>query len=74
MDKIFAKPFVGTMLGHSDAISTLSKCPSSLTKILSGSFDGEIRCWDVTNRSTLFSVNLHENAVKGITFSNDGHR
>ncbi|KRX08346.1 WD40-repeat-containing domain [Pseudocohnilembus persalinus] len=74
MDKMFAKPFVGTMQGHSDAISVLSKCASSLSKCLSGSFDGEVRCWDMTNRETVFSLNLHKNAVKGLSFSNDGHR
>lgn len=52
----------------------MSKCHSSLTKTLSGSFDGEVICWDVANRQSLFSLNLHKNAVKGISFSNDGHR
>lgn len=47
------------MQGHSDAISILAKCQCSLTKFLSGSFDGEIRGWDVSERKNLFSLNAH---------------
>lgn len=59
MDKIFAKPFVGCLVGHSDSISVMAKCPNNLVKIVSGSFDGEIKAWDISNRSNLFSINAH---------------
>jgi WD repeat and SOF domain-containing protein 1 len=48
MDKIFAKPYLGCLNGHSDSISVLSKSRNNLIKILSGSYDGEIRAWDVS--------------------------
>ena len=58
-EKIFAKPFIGNLNGHSDAISVLAKCPSNLIKLLSGSYNGEIISWDVSTRSTLFTLNAH---------------
>lgn len=54
MDKIFAKPFVGCLTGHSDSISVLSKCPTNLVKLLSGAFDGEVAGWDLSERRRLF--------------------
>jgi WD40 repeat protein len=35
------------MAGHSDGISVLSKCPLTLSKVISGAHDGEIRVWDL---------------------------
>jgi WD repeat and SOF domain-containing protein 1 len=43
MDKIFAKPFLGALTGHSDGVVALSKSPTMMTNFLSGSFDGEIK-------------------------------
>ncbi len=72
IQKIFSKPFVGNLSGHTDAISILCKSPMSMTNFVSGSFDGEIRFWDLSLRKTLFNINAHENHVKGIAFSNSG--
>jgi len=71
---MFAKPFLGALSGHSDSVSVISKCPSSLVKIVSGTFDGEIRAWDVSERRSIFSLNAHKQQVKGISFSRDGQR
>jgi len=43
-----------------------------LTQVISGSFDGEIRYWDLTERKTLFNLNAHNGIVKGLTFVDDG--
>ena len=47
LNKIFAKPFVAALPGHSDGISVLAKCPLVLNKAISGAHDGEIRVWDL---------------------------
>jgi len=73
MDKIFAKPFIGNLSGHTDGISCMSKSPISLTNYISGSFDGEVRFWDLSTRKTIFAVDAHPKVVKGLVFSNDGH-
>lgn len=57
------------MQGHSDAISLFSKNPNHLTNILSGSFDGEIKAWDLSHRKLLFSINAHEHMIKGLCFA-----
>lgn len=38
--QIFARPFVGAMDGHIDAISCMAKNPSYLKGVFSGSMDG----------------------------------
>ncbi|KAM5552140.1 hypothetical protein ABKV19_026813 [Rosa sericea] len=50
LDKIFAKPFVGAMDGHIDAISCMAKNMNHLVGIFSGSMDGDIRLWDIASR------------------------
>ena len=60
------------MQGHSDAISVFAKNPNHLTNILSGSFDGEIKAWDLSHRKNIFSINSHEHMVKGLTFARNG--
>ncbi|KAL4477426.1 hypothetical protein ABPG74_002576 [Tetrahymena malaccensis] len=74
LDKMFAKPFLGCLTGHSDSISVITKCPNSLVKVISGTFDGELRAWDISERKTLFSLNAHKQSIKGVTFSRDGQR
>jgi WD repeat and SOF domain-containing protein 1 len=73
MDKIFAKPFVGNLSGHTDGISCMSKSPIVLTNFISGSFDGEIRFWDLSTRKTVFNIDAHPKIVKGLAFSHTGH-
>lgn len=72
LDKIFAKPFLGALQGHSDAVSCFAKNPNHLTNILSGSFDGEIRGWELSQRKGMFSINAHEHMVKGLCFNRNG--
>ena len=73
MEKIFAKPFIGNLSGHTDGISCMSKSPIVLTNYISGSFDGEIRFWDLASRKTVFCIDAHPKIVKGLTFSKNGH-
>ncbi|CAL4952629.1 unnamed protein product [Urochloa decumbens] len=42
LEKIFAKPFIGAMDGHIDAVSCMAKNPNHLKAIFSGSMDGAI--------------------------------
>ncbi|XP_027341364.1 DDB1- and CUL4-associated factor 13 [Abrus precatorius] len=72
LDKIFARPFIGAMDGHIDAVSCMAKNPSQLKGIFSGSMDGEIRLWDLASRRTVCQFPGHQGAVKGLTASTDG--
>ncbi|KAF6134555.1 hypothetical protein GIB67_022295 [Kingdonia uniflora] len=42
LEKIFARPFVGAMEGHIDAVSCMTKNPNHLKGIFSGSMNGDI--------------------------------
>ncbi|THU69878.1 hypothetical protein C4D60_Mb08t19070 [Musa balbisiana] len=51
LEKIFARPFIGAMDGHIDAVSCMAKNPNHLKGIFSGSMDGDIRLWDIATRA-----------------------
>ncbi|EYU46644.1 hypothetical protein ABFS83_04G022000 [Erythranthe nasuta] len=72
LDKIFARPFVGAMDGHIDAVSCMAKNPNHLKGIFSGSMDGDIRLWDLATRRTVCQFPGHQGAVRGLTASTDG--
>ncbi|KAL4199710.1 hypothetical protein AMTRI_Chr03g52570 [Amborella trichopoda] len=72
LEKIFAKPFLGAMDGHVDAISCMAKNPNYLKGIFSGSMDGDIRLWDISSRSTVQQFVGHKGAVRGLAASTDG--
>ncbi|KNA15888.1 hypothetical protein SOVF_094180 [Spinacia oleracea] len=72
LEKIFARPFVGAMDGHIDAVSCMAKNPIYLKGIFSGSMDGDIRLWDIASRRTVCRFLGHQGAVKGLTASTDG--
>ncbi|CAH9074815.1 unnamed protein product [Cuscuta epithymum] len=72
LEKIFAKPFVGAMDGHMDAISSMAKNPNHLKGVFSGSMDGDIRLWDIANRKTVCQFSGHQGAVHGLSASTEG--
>ncbi|GMH07265.1 hypothetical protein Nepgr_009105 [Nepenthes gracilis] len=72
LEKIFARPFVGAMDGHLDAISCMAKNPNYLKGIFSGSMDGDIRLWDIAARRTVSQFPGHQGAVRGLAASTDG--
>ncbi|KAJ3687894.1 hypothetical protein LUZ61_017058 [Rhynchospora tenuis] len=72
LEKIFAKPFIGAMDGHIDAVSSMAKNPNYLKAIFSGSMDGDIRLWDLATRKTVCQFPGHQGAVKGLTSSTNG--
>ncbi|KAJ3069746.1 DDB1- and CUL4-associated factor 13, partial [Rhizoclosmatium hyalinum] len=68
MDRLFAKPFVGQLNGHRDGVYCMAKHPTSLTKFISGSADGEIRLWSLQNKQTVWSSIAHKQFVRGLCF------
>jgi len=42
LERVFAKPFLGSLDGHKDGINCLTKHPSKLSLLASGAFDGEV--------------------------------
>lgn len=68
---MFAAPFLAQLGdGHIDGVYALAKDPRSLSRVASGSGDGEVKIWDLADRSQLRSVKAHDGIVKGLCFTN----
>lgn len=73
LERMFAAPFIAQLGdGHVDGVYSLAKDPRSLNVIASGSGDGEVKIWDLTERKELLTVKAHEGIVKGMCFTNLG--
>ncbi|KAJ3048315.1 DDB1- and CUL4-associated factor 13 [Rhizophlyctis rosea] len=66
LERLFAKPFVGALSGHIDGVYCMSKHPTNLSTVLSGSADGEVRIWSLTSEETVWSARAHKGFVRGI--------
>lgn len=42
LERVFAKPFVGSLDGHTDGVNCMAKFQKSLSLLLSGSCNGEV--------------------------------
>lgn len=74
LERVFAKPFIGNLEGHTDGVLSFSKHPQSLVTMASGSFDGVICIWDLPMRLCKRKFEAHEGFVRGITYTADGSR
>ncbi|EGC35809.1 hypothetical protein DICPUDRAFT_151786 [Dictyostelium purpureum] len=72
LDRVFAKPFVASLSGHSDGIFTMTRHPNQLNCVASGSCDGVIKLWNLTSFTERTTIQSHEGFVRGITFTPDG--
>lgn len=71
LERMFSKPFVAALEGHGDGLYCMTKDESGgLSRIGSGSGDGEVRVWDLAGRRSLWSAEgAHRGMVKGVAFS-----
>lgn len=65
LERVFAKPFVGNLDGHTDSLSCLCKHPQQLTTLLSGAYNGEVRIWDIPQRTCTRDIIAHDGIVRG---------
>lgn len=72
LERVFAKPFIGNLDGHGDGVSTLAKHPKRLAVLASGAFDGEIRVWDLAQKTCNRNFIAHEGWVRYINYTPDG--
>ncbi|KAF4123699.1 DDB1- and CUL4-associated factor 13 [Geosmithia morbida] len=73
LERMHAKPFVGQMgRGHVDGVYSMAKDPNSLERVASGSGDGIVKVWDVTDREQLWTAPAHDHIVKGMEWTLDG--
>lgn len=67
LERVFAKPFVGALEGHRDGINCLAKHPKSLSTVLSGACDGEVKIWNLATRKCSRTIQAHEGFVRGMS-------
>lgn len=73
LDRIFSKPFIGSLDGHSDSVQHLAKHPSKLSVILSGACNGEIKVWNLSNHHCLRTIKAHNGIVRSVCVPDHGN-
>ncbi|EER10614.1 protein SOF1, putative [Perkinsus marinus ATCC 50983] len=71
IQKMFAKPFLCALEGHTDAVKCMTRCRTVIAPLFTGSCDGEIRFWNVGQRRCFKAVRAHEGFVRGLCTTSD---
>ncbi len=68
LERVFAKPFLGALEGHTDSVHSIAKHPTSLSTLLSGSCDGQVRCnkGPVSPSKRVFSYSELKKKIAGL--------
>uniref|UniRef100_A0A3P8U3B8 DDB1- and CUL4-associated factor 13 n=1 Tax=Amphiprion percula TaxID=161767 RepID=A0A3P8U3B8_AMPPE len=66
LERVFAKPFLASLDGHRDGVNCMAKHTKSLSTLLSGSCDGEVKIWNLTKHDCVRTLQAHEGFVRGI--------
>lgn len=72
LERVFAKPFIGNLEGHKEGVSCVVNHPNNLSNVASGSYDGEVRVWDLPQQACIRNFQAHDGFLRGITYSLDG--
>ena len=72
LDRVFAKPFLGSLSGHTDGVFCMCKHPTKLSVLLSGSCDGEIKLWSLASRECTGTITGHTSFVRGLCMNQEG--
>lgn len=74
LDRVFAQPFVGQFgRGHVDGVYSIAKNTRALAYIATGSGDGVVKLWDMSEQEEVLSVDAHADIVRGMTVNNEGN-
>ncbi len=68
LERVFAKPFLGALSGHSDGVSALRPHPKRLSLVASTSYDGEVRLWNLVSRKCVANFQGHKRYSPNIRF------
>ena len=73
LDRMFAKPFIAGLEGHSDGIMVSCRSRKNLRPLVSGSGDGEVRVWDLASQRCMVKYsNAHTGWVTGLVEATGG--
>jgi WD repeat and SOF domain-containing protein 1 len=69
MERMFAQPFLGDLgRGHVDGVYKIEMDPEALERLGSGSGDGVVKVWNLTNREEVWQAQAHSNMVRGLSW------
>ncbi|KAF9038269.1 WD40 repeat-like protein [Hymenopellis radicata] len=72
MDRMFAKPFIASLEGHTDAVEVLARKPHDLITVGSGSWDGGVIIHNLSLRTHILRLpQAHKGKVSGLCFSGE---
>lgn len=74
LERVFAKPFIKSLDGHKDSISCMCKHPSQLCNLVSGSYDGEVRIWNLATGACKRTILAHDGITRGIIYVPNGEQ
>mmetsp|Transcript_19701 Transcript_19701/g.35664 ORF Transcript_19701/g.35664 Transcript_19701/m.35664 type:complete len:447 (+) Transcript_19701:79-1419(+) len=75
MEKMFAKPFICALDGHTDSVKCLHVARQSAAPLISGGCDGALRSWNLQYLKLASSVDsAHTGFVRGVVVSPSGDR
>ncbi|KAJ3337616.1 rRNA-processing protein sof1 [Kappamyces sp. JEL0680] len=66
LERMFAKPFIGSLEGHVDGIYCMAK--GGLTSLVSGAGDGEIRLWNLSTQKSTWTAKPYKTFCHGLSF------
>jgi len=70
LERVFAKPFVGVLGdGHLDGAYALARSRRFVSRMVSGSADGEIAVWNLMRREADVTIKAHRGFVRGLAVS-----
>eukprot|EP00924_Labyrinthula_sp_SR-Ha-C_P004492 snap_masked-scaffold_1-processed-gene-2.21-mRNA-1 protein AED:0.00 eAED:0.00 QI:0/-1/0/1/-1/1/1/0/434 len=70
LNRVFAKPFVGALSGHTDSIISLHLHRNNHKSLISGSSDGEVKLWNLINQKCINTFKAHKGFVRDVIFTN----
>ncbi|CDZ97903.1 Sof1-like rRNA processing protein (contains WD40 repeats) [Phaffia rhodozyma] len=74
IDRMFAKPFVAALEGHTDGVYTLGRDPRRTDVVAGGGGDGEIILHSLSGRKPIVRIpDAHRGQVTGLCFSADNN-
>ena len=72
LERVFAAPFIAQLgRGHEDGVYTFAKDPNSLERFASGSGDGVVKVWDLSDQSEIWRTQAHSGIVKSLSWTRD---
>lgn len=73
LERVFAKPFLASLDGHSDGVNCLIRSPQHISSVVSGACNGEIKFWHLQSKVCLKTVIAHSGFVRGLSFNPSGN-